>query len=342
MRDLVRNVVNLDALGGIANEEQATAWKQRLRVLVEQGPGAVSAIREFLAGNSDLDFGAAGKQLLGYPTARAAMIDALGQIGGQLATETMSELLSTTADPREIALLAQNLEKLQPGIYQSAALDAARQTLAMAAQGNLPNRDVAPLFELLQRYGGPAAVSELLQNAGQWNYYAMMTLGQLPDGAGISALTQVASGQASAGSGAKIAALQILAQAASQSDDARVFLVEQARQGAFSAYLWAALMPILAGDQMTFQNSAYEDSLAKVPANELRMAHLSIGNQNYLTAPLGVMTTEQEQRQMALIDALSAVTSDQEGRQSLQQARTLLLQRSAQFAGAPAQPVGSQ
>ncbi|PWU19240.1 MAG: hypothetical protein C5B50_07020 [Verrucomicrobia bacterium] len=340
MRDLVRNVVNLDALGGVVNEEQATAWKQRLHLLIEQGPGAVSAIREFLSGNSDIDFGSAGKQLLGYPTARAAMIDALGQIGGQSSVDTMTELLGSTADPREIALLAQNLDKLQPGIYQAAALDAARQTLAMAAQGNLPSRDVAPLFELIQRYGGASAVSDLLQNAGQWNYYAMMTLGQLPDGAGISALTQVASGQAGAGSGAKIAALQMVAQAASQSDEARTFLVEQARQGAFSAYLWAALMPILAGDQMTFQNSAFEDPLAKVPSNELRMAHLSIGNQNYLTAPLGVMTADQAQRQMALIQALSDVTSDPEGRSALQQAKNLLQQRSAQFAAVPAPGTG--
>ena len=233
MRQFVNNLVSLQPFGGLLPEEQAAAWRTNLQQLVEQGATAVPAIREFLLQNTDFDFGPDGQQVLGYPTARTAMFDALAQIGVPLAVAALTEVLQTTADPREIALLGQSLEKLEPGLHQQQAVDAARQSLAMATEGNLPGRDVAPLFEVLQKYGGSSAVTDLEQGARQWNYYATIALAQLPDGAGIPSLVQMADGE---NAGARTAAFQMLAQAASHSFYARAALLDRARQGRISEY----------------------------------------------------------------------------------------------------------
>ena len=91
------------------------AWKQNLQQLVQQGTNAIPAILEFLAKNSDASFDPAVQQALGYPSARMAMFDALGQIGGPEAIGALAGELKGTTDPREIATLAQSLEKLEPG-----------------------------------------------------------------------------------------------------------------------------------------------------------------------------------------------------------------------------------
>ncbi len=96
------------------------------------------------------------------------MFDALTQIGGPEAEAALAGVLQTAADPREIALLAQDLDKLEPGQYRQTAVDAAQQTLAMASGHKLDASDVAPLFEVLQKYGGPGVVPELQNATGQW------------------------------------------------------------------------------------------------------------------------------------------------------------------------------
>jgi hypothetical protein len=334
MRQVVNSLVNLQPADGLLPEEQAGAWRTNLQQLVGQGAAAVPAIREFLLQNTDFDFGLNGRQILGYPTARTAMFDALAQIGGPMAVAALSEALQTTADPREIALLGQSLEKLDPGLHQQQALDAARQSLAMAAEGNLPGRDVAPLFEVLQEYGGSSAVPDLEQGARQWNFYAMIALAQLPDGAGIPALAQFAEGLGGAGSDAKAPALKMLAQAAVQAPDARAALVELARQNMLSAYEWAVLEPSLAGQQMVFQNSVSDNSLGMLSPNDLRAMYISVSNQRLYTAPLGAMTADQISQQEKLIGELLAVTPGEAGQQRLQQAMTQLQQRLHLLAGA--------
>jgi hypothetical protein len=329
---LVNNLVNLDLSGGVMTEEQVAFWKQSLKMLTDQGPSAVGAIREFLAKNADLDFGLAGQQALGYTSARTALFDALSQIGGPTAIDALSEVLSNTADPREIGMLAQKLEKIDPGLHGSEALVAARQSLDMAQTGNLPNRDVAPLFETLLKYGGAGAVGDFERTAQQWSYYAMIGLVQLPDGAGIPSLARFASDETTT-SGARVAALQMLAQAASQSEEARNILLEQARQGKLTAYNWATMVPLLAGSQMVFQNSAYGNGLGNVDPSDFRKAYISAGNQSFITAPLGALSTEQINQQLGLIDQFLAVTTDPAGIQALQQAKDLLSRRAPQVAG---------
>ena len=241
MRKFIEYLLHPGAGGGPFTEEHAVIWRENLRRLIQQGGSAVPAIQEFLDKNLDFDFGQVGQKMLGYSGARAAMIDALGQIGGADAINSMADLLRKTADPREIAQLARNLEKVDPGYHQQEALDAARETLLMAGEGNLAGRDVGPLFDMFTKYGDARAVGDLEQSAGRWNYYAASALAQLPEGAGIPTLIQMAA----RGGGAKAPALGMLAQVATQSPDARAALVNQAHQNLLSPYDWAVLGPFL-------------------------------------------------------------------------------------------------
>src|SRR5215831_16547225 len=148
-RLLVESLVKLQPENGLLTEELATSWKQNLQRLVQQGPAAIPAIQEFLAKNLDTVFGEGGRQMLGYSSARAAMLEALTQIGTAEGVAALSGVLQTTADPMEIALLAQDLEKLEPQQHQAEVLSATRQALDIAAGRKLESTDVAPLFEVL-------------------------------------------------------------------------------------------------------------------------------------------------------------------------------------------------
>src|SRR5207245_1821343 len=129
----------LDQSGIAESQEQVAQWKENLQQLVAQGTGGLAAIGEFLQKNVDRTFGPGNG--LGYASARAAMFDALVQIGGAEGIAVTLQTLQNTADPREIALLAQNLEKLAPGEHRQDALEAARDALAMAASGKLEGLD---------------------------------------------------------------------------------------------------------------------------------------------------------------------------------------------------------
>src|SRR5207253_10973758 len=130
--------------------DQVDEWNRRLELVKAQGPAAVAGIREVLQNRVDLDFGLVDG--LGFAGARAAMFDALGQIGGAEGIAATLQTLENTADPREIAVLAQNLEKLAPGEHRQEAIEAARDALAMARSGKLDGADVAPLFEVLNKF----------------------------------------------------------------------------------------------------------------------------------------------------------------------------------------------
>jgi hypothetical protein len=309
-------------------QDQADAWKQNLGALINYGDNAVPAVREFLAKNLDLDFGPGGRQMFGYSSARAGMIDALTQIGGPSAMGTLTGTLETTADPREIALLAQALDKLEPEQHRAEAIVAARQALSMAADGKLPDRDVAPLFEVLKNYGDASLVPELELLARRWGYYSVAALAQLPEKAGIPSLIQMAHDE-TWNSGARDAAWQMIAQVALTHPDARAALIEQVRQNQLSTFNWASMTTVLGGDQIHFKNTAFDSSLS-----ENETSSTSTGDQRLFAAPtMETMNRERMNQQMALLDELQAVASSPTARLALQQSRALLLSRISQVTG---------
>ena len=300
--------------------EQAAEWRGKLRQLVQQGAAGVPAIGEFLRKNTDFDFGdSAGA--LGYGSARAALFDALLQIGGPQATSVLLQTMQTTAEPREVAVLARELETLAPEQYRQEALSAARQALAMAGSGKLEGADVGPLFELMYKYGGTGVVPELEQAAKQWNYYATIALAQLPDGAGIPALIQIAQGT----SAPKGNAVELLAQTAPQYPEARAALLDLARANKIPPSLWPYLTPLLAGGQYRYQDSAFDDSLTEGSRRARESGHVLSGNQHFYTAPdVGSLTPDQINQRMALIDDLRSATSDPVALNALQDSRDRL------------------
>lgn len=330
IRELVRAVTDI-RIHGALTQEQAAQWRDNLKALIDQGAASVSAIREFLTNNVDMDFNGTAQTAMGYSSVRVALFDALTQIGGAEAEAALSEVLQTTADPREISAIAQDFAKLNPGAHEGQILDAARQTLAMASDGGLPGRDMAPLFEMFQNLSAYGSVQDLTQNANRWNYYSMMALAQLPQDAGVPSLIQMARGETGAGSSAQMAALQMLCQVATQSSDARDTLIDLAQNGKISAYNWATLISFLAGDRMVFQNSLLGNGLANINPNDLRKTQVSASNQSYYTAPLGAMTQDQIAQQRALLDQLLSVTTDPAGLEALQRARAALNQRATQL-----------
>jgi hypothetical protein len=317
----VGSLVKLDRAAGKLTAEQANAWKQNLQQLVQQGAAGVPAIRDFLAKSMDFDFGSEAGLTLGYRSARTAMFDALQQIGGPEALSLTLQTIRETGDPREIALLAQSLEKQAPEQYRQEALSVAREALAMAAEGKLQGVDVAPLFDVFQKYGDASVIADLQQATTKWNYYGTMALAQLPDGAGIPTLIQLAQGTTSARGNA----LEMLAQASAQYPDARAALLDMARANKIAPGQWPYLTPMLAGQQYHFLDAPLDGSLA--PANRAvgNAAYVISGNQHFYSATdAGGLTADQVNQQMRLIDELRAATSDANALKALQEARDLL------------------
>lgn len=313
-RELVARLSTLDLSSGRVTQEGMTDWTESFQQLVQHGAAAVPAIREFLAKNADFDFGPSGWRMLGYPSARAALFEALAQIGGSEALALTLDTLRTTAAPREIALLARNLEKMsaEEPQYPEEAVQAARETLEMAASGRLEDRDVAPLFEVLNKYGAGATVQDLEQASKQWNYYAVIALAQLPDGAGVPSLIRMAQEQRGYGP------LQVLAQLASEYPDARAALLEQARLNQIPASAWPYLQSVLAGHRFHFVDSFFDESAATASRSDLQVVHIAYGNQNYyMETDATRLSPEQINEQMGLIEELLAVAQDPAAAQAL-------------------------
>jgi hypothetical protein len=305
-------------------------WKERLRQLIQRGD--VPAIAAFLRQNVDYKFGSEGVASLGFASARAAMLDALNQMGGPEALAVLAQTLQTTASPQEIATLAQDLQGQAPGTYVADILRAARETLAMASDGQLDKAtDVGPLFDVLVRYGGADTVADLQQAADKWKYYSAIALAQLPNGAGIPALIQATVAPPQPGSDTE-AALQTIAQVAVQYPEAAAALLQQARDNKIPSSMWPYLASGLIGDQFLI------DGGSASPANDpaVMTIHINSGNQNYYAEPTANnFTPGQITARLALINNLIASVSDPGALQNLQQSRRSLADQLSQSTTAP-------
>lgn len=301
-RGLVSALANLD-LKAPLTAEAAAAWRENLARLVQSGAVALPAIQEFLALKKDVNFesvaGAAG--LLGSTSLRMSLLDALGNISGPEALAVSAQVLQSTTDPREIALLARNLERQAPEQYRDAAMAAARAAMAEATAGRLAGKDIGPLFDVLRAYGGPNAVQDFQQAAnGQWKYYATIALAELPDGAGVPALLQLVTEPAGSSRGGRVPAIQALAQLVPDYPEARDALLEQARQSTIPNATWINIAAALMGDRFQIGSASAENN------PNLRTWHLAYGNQNYY-ATQSPLSAEQVQQRLGILDQFLAV-----------------------------------
>ena len=305
---LVTRLAQPEFFSGGMTPQKAEELKRSFKELAEQGAAAVPAIREYLDRFQDIDFDALGAgKMVGYSSLRIGLLDALGQIGGPEATELSLQMLQKTGDPLEIGFLAKVLEKnLPPEQFRQAALTAATEALAQASSGKPDGRSVAPLFEVLQKYGDASVVGMLEQAVSRWKYPATLALAGMPDGAGIPTLIRLAQDPAIRGSGIGDYALRPLAQAAMQYPEARAALVDQARLNQIPESAWPTVAASLTGNYIQYGNQLFST-----------------------TAPRIVWTSDQINLRIEIIDQLLAVTSNAGGQQALQKARAGLVSRFA-------------
>jgi hypothetical protein len=293
----------------------------------------VPAIRDFLLKNMDLSFDASGREILGHSSVRSAMFAALQQIDGPAALALSVEVLQTTADPTEIALLARNLERQAPEQYREVVREAAREALALASKGKLDGSDVAPLFDLLKDFGGPGVIGDLEEASRDWKYYATITLGHLPEGAGVPALVSMVQEPTKTVRENVLPALQMLAQVSIEHSAARSALIEKASSNTIPDNYWPYLGSALKGDQFYLASSVPERAPFPTRGPGVNSFHLEGSNQNYYSAPASAnWTGEQINQQVAVIDELLAVTSSPVGIETMQKSRTELLNRLSQVA----------
>lgn len=324
-RQIVQNLTGMDFSKGIT-PEQAELWKQEFQKLVKEGASSVPAVREFLAKNVDLGFeGVQGGNQLGAASLRMALFDALKQIGGPEAIGLAAQTLQTTGDPREIAILARNLDQMAPEQYREVALAAAREAMAQAAN-NLQAVDTGPLFEVIAKYGGAGSAGELLQAAGKWNYYGPIALASLPEGAGVPFLAQIAEDPDGTYRSSSRFALQMLAQLAPQYPDAAKSLVEQARAGKVPDTAWYGIASALGGTQMLYGNAQIDPFTPPPTAADPKSYSIPFNRQQYRSYNLsGSWTPDQLQRQIALIDQIRAANAS--AGQTLEPIRAALASR---------------
>lgn len=321
-RALVARVADMGLLEEALTREVVDHWQEAFQQLVEQGPAAVPAIRAYLEAFVDVSFGPSGVQKLGHASARTALIEALAQIGGAEAVALTLEMLRLTAEPPEIALLAASLERLVPDEpnWRGEATQAARETLKLAAANPPSDQDVAPLFEVLNRYGGDSAVPDLEQASETWRYYAAMALAQLPDGAGVASLVRMAQEQKG------IIPFQVLAQLATENAEARTALLELAGANKISASAWPHLQPVLQGLRFHFADSVFDETGDTASTDGMNLVHIAKGNQNYyLTTDASRLTKEDFDQQTALVDDLAAVAQDPTATEALEGVRAALI-----------------
>jgi hypothetical protein len=323
-RGLIGSLTNLNQGRGPLTPEQVQAWKQNYDKLIKAGAESVPAIREFLAQKVDVNFKSLpnGDQL-GVSSMRLAMFDALRQIGGADAIALSADVMQTTASPGELALLAANLDTMAPGQYSDAALTAARVALANATQD--PSKvDVAPLFQVLQKYGGASALSDFQEAATKWNYYAPLALAQLPDGAGIAVLTQMAQNAGGSYGSSSAFALQMLAQLAVQYPSAASVLVEQLRNAPAASRNWFNIASALGGEITYYSDSGYLNT-GGPPSNftNPRGWHMAATDQNFQAVNVSANWTPQQiQNQLNLVDQI--IAANPQAAQPLAATRTAL------------------
>jgi hypothetical protein len=170
-----------------------------LEELIAAGPGALPAIREFLARNEDIDFEFAGtnqiknsrsgtvpNEFILPPSLRFGLFDAVKQIGGAEAEKVLAEVLGTTGRGVEVAWLARALQDLSPNKYRDVALAAARELLGHPLAANstslLDRNDRDHLFSVLTLYGDTSYAStaqvQLVRTDGQVDRSALKYLHQ--------------------------------------------------------------------------------------------------------------------------------------------------------------------
>jgi hypothetical protein len=324
---LIGQLSQLQIANGKLTAEQGAQIQSNLRQLVAQGTASLPAIRAFLEQNQDLPFGQDGSKLAGVPSLRAGLIDSLRQIGGPESVALSHQILQTSADPLEISLLTRNLEEAASGQYRQEILDAARQSITLATQGKLGDRDLGPVFQVLQTYGDATTAAELVKLAPQWNYYATMALAGMPAGQGIASLVELAHQPPSAETG-KYNKLpyQMLAQLSGEYPEASSALLDLVSQNQVPDSAWRAVAAGLGGTQFQFARELPQYTAPSGASIQSGSSRIGGPSETFYGVALGTSASAVDiSQRLAVIDQLISVASgNQAAIDALNQARSKL------------------
>ncbi len=263
------------------------------------------------------------------------------------------EALSGLQDPIEIALLARNLEKEAPGVYQHEAMQAASNALLFWL-GSKEQVDVRPLFELLRDLGGNEAATTLEQftvsaNPGAypqgknvnipsaWQVYSLIALSSLPDGEGVSTLAGLAADPNIPVERKSVLPFRMLAQSTLGYDEAGKALVDLVQAKQIPDQAWSVVADALAGKYLQFpselsggaMNNGKDTDKSGIESPFLGGAYDNKKNINYEVRLVSAdWSAKQIKQQVALIEDLLKVTSSPAAVAALQQARATLQRNS--------------
>jgi hypothetical protein len=316
-QQLIAELLEISATDGPITADKAEKFKRNLEELIKQGAASVPAIRELLDKKIEYDFAdVSGGEQMGYASLRASMIDALKQIGGPEAQEAMVQVLQTSALPSELLAIANNLDQEAPGLYHDQILNAARESLAIAATNLSANIELGPAFRILQNYGASNTTADAAKNEPA-NFNNAINLANMPEGQGLNALVQMAQNSASSASGQTVAT-EMIAQMAGQNSKAVDALMQMAQNGQISNGTWEKLAPILGGDQFQIANSSGQSPNSD--ANASQNSGFTIIN--------SATTADQINQRIGLIDKfLGIVPSDSAAAASLRNQRNFLAEK---------------
>jgi hypothetical protein len=165
----------------------------QFETLADTGADALPVIREFLAGNVDVDYDLTslgrnarnGKLPLDFntpPSLRLGLFEVLKNLGGADAEKILADALTTTGRGVELAYLTRVLESLSPGKYRTAALAAAHELLARPLADASDKTDRNFLLATLSMLGddsfAPQAQAQLIKSDGTVDTAALKYLQQ--------------------------------------------------------------------------------------------------------------------------------------------------------------------
>jgi hypothetical protein len=246
---ILRMILNNKSL----TPEQAAQVYEWLKQISAQGGAAIPVLAEFLRQNDNLIFDQIpGGEHVPYGSLRLGLVDILSQMGTPEAEALAYELLPSSSNALEIALLSKTFASSNDETYRKAAMDAAMGALHKAAAGQWNGGDVSPLFETLQRFGNESVTQTLREAVTRWNYYATLSLAGLPEGAGIPTLIELSSDPSVLALGKGDFALRVLAQVSMQYPEARTALVNQARSQSIPDTAWPTVAAALGGNYIQY------------------------------------------------------------------------------------------
>ncbi|MFM2081697.1 MAG: hypothetical protein RL380_388, partial [Verrucomicrobiota bacterium] len=186
----------LKILRVVADQPRTTRLlAHQFETLAETGVAALPIVREFLAGNVDVDYDTGGQRRnngprtgqlpLDFnvpPSLRLGLFEMLKNTGGADAEKILADTLATTGRGIELAYLARALEVLSPGKYRAAALAAAHELLAHPLADAADKSDHFYLLATLMFLNDPSfaeqAKAQLVQADGKIDAAALKYLQQ--------------------------------------------------------------------------------------------------------------------------------------------------------------------